>query len=320
MPAPPAAADEAAMKSGEVTVARAGQLLAASTRARSCAAVPGRRREHRHAVAEVERLLDVVGDQHDRVGLDSRAGVLPAHCCISARVIESSEPKGSSSSSTGLPASSVRAKATRWRMPPESSARPSVSANSARPKRSNSAAALLLTCFVPARLAGRMQRQGGVVERTAPVEQQEVALRHQDAGAKAASAAPTRRPRRPGRPTAPAGRQRSRAGSTSRSPTGPPAPAPRPWRTSSDTPSQRLHRARAASGTASSDRRRPRPARPARCLPIQRLPLGSPHGHRAACSLRGDYPTGSKGQRRECFYGPVCAISARCAREPPWRT
>jgi hypothetical protein len=49
-------------------------------------------------------------------------------------------PKGSSSSSTGLPASSVRRNATRWRMPPDS-LRGGVSVKPTRPKRSNSGSA-----------------------------------------------------------------------------------------------------------------------------------------------------------------------------------
>ena len=42
--------------------------------------------------------------------------------CIWARVSASSAPNGSSRHSTGRPASSVRRNATRWRIPPESSA------------------------------------------------------------------------------------------------------------------------------------------------------------------------------------------------------
>ena len=70
----------------------------------------------------------------------SAASAPASHSCICPRVIESSAPNGSSSSSTGRPASSVRRKATRWRMPPLSSAGDD-SSNSARPKRSNSGAA-----------------------------------------------------------------------------------------------------------------------------------------------------------------------------------
>ena len=48
----------------------------------------------------------------------------------------------------------------------------------------------------------------------------------------------------------------------------------------------------------------------------QRLPLGSPHGHRAACSLRGHYPTGSKGQRRECRMALEALSQPACPRAP----
>ena len=72
-----------------------------------------------------------------------------SHSCISARVIASSEANGSSSASTGLPASRVRRKATRWRIPPESSAGAERS-KPARPKRSNSAAARARASALPA--------------------------------------------------------------------------------------------------------------------------------------------------------------------------
>ena len=60
--------------------------------------------------------------------------------CIDARVIESSAPNGSSRSSTWRPGRRVRRNATRCRMPPDSSAG-RASSNSARPKRSNSGSA-----------------------------------------------------------------------------------------------------------------------------------------------------------------------------------
>ena len=48
----------------------------------------------------------------------SRASAPASQACMSARVIASSAPKGSSRHSSGAPASSVRRKATRWRIPP----------------------------------------------------------------------------------------------------------------------------------------------------------------------------------------------------------
>ncbi len=50
----------------------------------------------------------------------SSARVATRSSCRSPRVMASSEASGSSSSSTGLPESSVRANATRWRIPPDS--------------------------------------------------------------------------------------------------------------------------------------------------------------------------------------------------------
>ncbi len=66
----------------------------------------------------------------------SSSSTVRSHDCRSARVIASSAANGSSSSSTGLPVSSVRRKATRWRIPPESSAGRARS-KPARPTRSN---------------------------------------------------------------------------------------------------------------------------------------------------------------------------------------
>ena len=63
-----------------------------------------------------------------------------SHSCISVRVIASSAPNGSSRSRTGFSASSVRANATRWRMPPESSQERACS-NPSRPSSAKSSAA-----------------------------------------------------------------------------------------------------------------------------------------------------------------------------------
>src|SRR5689334_20690409 len=66
----------------------------------------------------------------------SASSTWASHPCISLRVIASSEANGSSSASTGLPANSVRRNATRWRIPPDSSAGRDRS-NPVRPKRSS---------------------------------------------------------------------------------------------------------------------------------------------------------------------------------------
>ena len=173
--------------------------------------------------------------------------------------------------------------------------RPAAAPRAARRRRSSSASA-------------------GVVERRAP-RQQQVALRHQDAARKPVGG------RRaalhgdlPGRRLLQA-RRRSRAAWTCRSRRGRRARAPRRRRPASDTSSQRRHRPAAGrERLRQPGDRHGRLGRRGACH--QRLPLGSPHGHRAACSLRGDYPTGSKGQRRECRW-PSGAISARLPASPP---
>ena len=74
--------------------------------------------EHRDAVGEQDRLLDVVRDEHDR-----EAALLhrpTTRACIRSRVSASSAPNGSSSSSTAGSRVSARASATRWASPPES--------------------------------------------------------------------------------------------------------------------------------------------------------------------------------------------------------
>ena len=105
----------------------------------------------------------------------SRASVRESQPCISPRVIASSAPNGSSRQSTGFPESSVRRNATRWRIPPESSAgwacwKPS------SPSSLNSAAARRRAC--PRGQPGDAKRERGVVDRAQPGEQQ-VVLGHQ---------------------------------------------------------------------------------------------------------------------------------------------
>ena len=75
----------------------------------------------------------------------SRSSAPASHSCISARVIASSAPNGSSRHSSGLPESSVRRNATRWRMPPESSLARAVSKPSS-PSSANIACARSRAC------------------------------------------------------------------------------------------------------------------------------------------------------------------------------
>jgi hypothetical protein len=76
--------------------------------------------EHRDLVAHLDRLVDVVGDEDDRLadlGLQAQELVLQA-----LAVIGSIAPNGSSMSRTGGSAARARATPTRWRWPPESCA------------------------------------------------------------------------------------------------------------------------------------------------------------------------------------------------------
>ena len=90
-----------------------------------CHRAPRPRRHHDDAVGEYDGLLDVVRHEQHRARLARRAR-RASQRCMSARVIASSAPNGSSRQSTGLPASSVRTNATRWRIPPESCGGPRV--------------------------------------------------------------------------------------------------------------------------------------------------------------------------------------------------
>ena len=75
------------------TRARSRSRVRGRGRGRGPARAPPRRaraaRQHEHAVAEEQRLLDVVGDEQAVRG--SSASAASSHSCISARVIESSE-------------------------------------------------------------------------------------------------------------------------------------------------------------------------------------------------------------------------------------
>ncbi len=265
----------------------------------------GPRREHDHAVGQQHRLLDVVGDEHDRARL-ARQRCAPSHSCISARVIASSAPNGSSRHSSGLPDSSVRRNATRWRMPPESScgracwkpSRPS-SANSAFARRAG----------LGARAAGDAQRERRVVERAQP-RQQQVALGHQHRGRALDRA-------RVGRAAA---RRSAPAACSCRSRSGRPPPAARRGAARSETSASACTRRRGAGWAGAVGEAHP--------LQGDRAAVRSRPDARTVCgiavrwplrSLRGHYPTGSKGRRRGIAGGwdPVDVISAGLPASPP---
>ena len=119
LPAPPVARSRAATNAGSATASARGSERGAGERdlgddaARAAATAPGPGRRGRAPPRRRGSRASTVRP--------SAASAPASHSCISARVIASSEANGSSSSSTGLPASSVRANATRWRIPPESS-------------------------------------------------------------------------------------------------------------------------------------------------------------------------------------------------------
>ena len=76
--------------------------------------------QDRDPVAHRDRLVDVVGDEDDRLRRPRGAG--GGALLEPARVIGSSAPNGSSIRSSGGSAASARASPTRWRCPPESCA------------------------------------------------------------------------------------------------------------------------------------------------------------------------------------------------------
>ncbi len=155
-------AERAAIAAAPPAPARAARRAPASVRRRGRGSVDGElgddaagaRRQHDDAVGEHDRLLDVVRDEQRPCAARARARRRASPACR-ARVSASSAPNGSSRHSTGLPASSVRTKATRWRMPPDSSCG-RASSKPSRPKRANSGRAAARASL--ARRAGDAQR------------------------------------------------------------------------------------------------------------------------------------------------------------------
>ena len=80
---------------------------------------PGRGGEDQHAIRQQHRLVDVVGDEEDRLRAAGELG-WPSHSPISSRFISSRAENGSSISSTGGSWASALAMLTRWSIPPES--------------------------------------------------------------------------------------------------------------------------------------------------------------------------------------------------------
>ena len=217
----------------------------------------------------------------------SAASASASHSCIDARVIESSAPNGSSRSSTGRPARSVRRNATRWRIPPDSSAGRARS-NSASPKRSNSGSAR-------SRAAAFGGRPG-----TRARARRCRARRARAAAGRAGACRRTRRaaPRRRSPPmtvTAPASGSCRPATSSSS------VDLPQPGRSHDRDHLAGAHLQVEAlerdHGGAAPEAARYAAQRDPGALKCER-PLYRSLGLDLHSSLRGHYPTGSKGQRR----------------------
>ena len=289
--------------SGEVTVSRRGRPAAGS--ARHLGPYASRARgQHQHAVAEVERLLDVVGHEQDRARLGREAAA--ATPASRARVIESSEPKGSSSSRRACrPAACAGTR-------PAGASRPT-----ARPGRAarepRQAEALEQRRHAPARLAARARPRARAPARRCRAPSARAAAGRAAASARSARAGRRRQSARR-RAIAPGVGSSSPATISSRvdlpQPDGPTMPSTSPRRTRANVVERRRARRGAASNVSRARRRHgrlgPGPFR-------LRLLLGSPP-RSSCCSLRGHYPTGSKGQRRERH---LRRDLSPLAREPP---
>ena len=189
----------------------------------------------------------------------SASSAAASHSCISARVIASSEAKGSSRASTGLPESRVRRKATRWRIPPESSA----GRASSKPAEAEAREALRRPApRLGAPQAAVAQRQRRVVERREPGKSRSRCGMKAQAASRAPALGAADRDR--ARARARAARRSAPAGSTCRIPTGRPGRAPR-----ARGPRGRARRSSAARRRSARLRagRRLRPARGRRFRP-----------------------------------------------------
>ena len=173
----PSPARPAPARAGRSPRGRCGRAGAASSTSSCAITRPGLGESTATRSASSDRLLDVVGHEHDRPRL-AREGPARATPASRARVIASSAPNGSSRHSTGLPESSVRRNATRWRIPPGELVRvgPLEALQPELCEQRGRAAAR-----PRAREPGDAQRQRGVVDGAQP-RQQQVALGHQHRG------------------------------------------------------------------------------------------------------------------------------------------
>jgi hypothetical protein len=255
--------------------ARARPDTSASERGRgtaSCATTaPGRGERTTDAVAQAGRLLDVVGDEQNRAPLLAQRLCQPVLHLAARQRVERGE--GLVQAQDRLAREQRAQEGHSLRMPPESSWGRARSKPS-RPKAANERLRSRARLF--ARRAGQPHRERGVVDRAQP-RQQPVALGHEDAGSAAHAAGV-------GRLQAAHELEQRRLAAAAGPTTATISPAP----TSRSRPSS----------ARTAPKARLTPARLAvRPLNVSRLLRRSLELRRHR-SLRGHYPTGSKGQRR----------------------
>ena len=303
--------------------ARAGAARRTPARSRSrCAGAAGRERrsssartraraarQHEHAVAQVERLLDVVRDEQRPCAARRRARAA-SHSCSSARVIESSDANGSSSSRTGLSGEQRAGERHALAHPARQLVGPGARRTRSRPKRSNSVVAR----------AARLARRDAPCSSSASAALSS-AERHGSRRSRCGISAQ----RRAARAVADAldgdltgvGSSRPQISSSSvdfPQPDGPTSPSVSPRATASVTPASAATGPRARRERLRQRRRPPRP--PCRLRrSTSAAPSREPSRTSVACSLRGHYPTGSKGQRREGC-SPEALSQPACPRAP----
>ena len=266
----PRAPSASSARSRSTTTAGSVRAAAAAARPPARDHAPRPRRHHDDAVAEHDRLLDVVGHEHDRARLRRQRVREPALHLLARERVERRERLVEREHR--LPASSVRRNATRWRIPPDSSA-------GARPRSRRGRSARTTACAARApasRATPRTRSASAALSSALSPRQQQVALGHQH--------------RRVGRDGARVGRLQ---------------------------PADQLQQRRLAAA-ARADDRDDLARRGAQVHPAQRDDLGAATAAEAAplrrpvrcpCSLRGHYPTGSKGQRRVIVQGAISAGS-----------
>jgi hypothetical protein len=205
--------------------------------------------------------------------------------CTSTRVSASRAANGSSKARTGLPDSSVRRKATRWRIPPDSASGRACS-KALEPELGEQRVGLCARRG--AGVAGHAQRERSVVERGGPREQ-EVALGHVDGGRTSHGAGI--------RSLQPADQLEQRGLAATARPT-----------TAHHLVLERVHGEVLERGDGAEAGVTPRTSTEVGAETIGAFNVMS------IAPFAGNYPTGSKGQRRAV----PRALSQPATRQPPW--